>query len=112
MSYRFYRDDQGDPRAETGSAERLLGRFLESDLQGSVTMCDEVLAVLDDIAAGRRQRWQRTGNAHTLTLSKRRARIKAELGRAADLVLPPAELRQALLGWKALLGSRPRRRCR
>jgi uncharacterized protein YacL (UPF0231 family) len=112
MSYRFYRDDDGVPRAETARGERLLGRFLESDMQGSVGMCDEVLDVLDDIAAGRRQRWQRTGNAHTIFISKRRARIQAEFGRAVDLVLTPAELRQALLGWKALLGSRPPRRCR
>ncbi|NTU75762.1 MAG: hypothetical protein HGA86_06550, partial [Anaerolineaceae bacterium] len=42
-------------------------------------------------------RWQMTGNAHTLILGKRRARIHAEFGRSADLVLSTAELRQTLL---------------
>lgn len=112
MAHRFYRDDDGVPRAETGRKERLLGRFLEADIQGGSGMCAEVLSALDDIAAGRRKRWQLTGNAHTLTLSKLRARIHAEFGRAADLVLPVDELRRALLAWKALLGRKPPRRPR
>lgn len=112
MSYRFYRDDHGDLRAETGRGLRLLGRFLEADIQGGRGVCDEVLAAFADIAAGRRKRWQMTGNVHTLTLSKRRARLHAEFGRASDLVLTPAVLRQALLEWQALLenASRQRRR--
>jgi uncharacterized protein YacL (UPF0231 family) len=112
MSYRFYRDDHGDLRAETGRGLRLLGRFLEADIQDSRGVCDEVLAALADIAAGRRQRWRMTGNAHTLMLSKRRARIHAEFGRASDLVLAPAVLRQALLDWQALLEKKPPRRPR
>jgi uncharacterized protein YacL (UPF0231 family) len=112
MSYRFYRDDHGDLRAETGRGLRLLGRFLEADIQGSRGVCDEVLAAFADIAAGRRKRWQMTGNAHTLTLSKRRARIHAESGRNTDLVLSPAVLRQALLEWQALLENASRRRPR
>ena len=112
MVQRFYRDAKGDLRAETGRDRRLLGRFLEADVQGGGGMCDEVLAALDDIAAGRSKRWQMTGNAHTLILGKRRARIHAEFGRSADLVLSLAVLRQALLEWRALLenASRHRRR--
>jgi len=109
MVNRFYRDAKGDLKAKTGREQRLLGRFLEADLQGSVGMCDDVLAALDDIAAGRSQRWQMTGNAHTLVLSQRRARIHPEFGRALDLLLAPAELRQALLEWKALIGRKPSR---
>jgi hypothetical protein len=71
-----------------------------------------VLAALDDIAAGKRKRWRMTGNAHTLTISKRRARIHAEFGRAADLVLSPTVLRQALLDWQALLENASRHRSR
>ncbi len=107
MANRFYRDAQGDLRAETGRDRRLLGRFLEADMQGSNAMCDEVLSALDDIAAGRGKRWQMTGNAHTLVISKRRARIHAEFGRSKDLLLSPAALRLALLEWKALLDKKP-----
>jgi uncharacterized protein YacL (UPF0231 family) len=110
MSYRFYLDDDGDPRAETLRSQRLLGRFLESDIQDSHGLCADVLAALDDIASDRRKRWQMTGNAHTLILSKRRARIRAEFGRSSDLILPPAELRQVLLEWQELLESKPTRR--
>jgi len=106
MAHRYYRDAKGDPRAATGRDQRLLGLFLESDIQGSGGICDEVLSALDDIAAGRCKRWQMTGNAHSLILSKRRARIHAEFGKSPDLILSPAELRQALLEWKLLLGRK------
>lgn len=112
MTRRFYRDAKGDLRAETDRSQRLLGRFLEAEMQGSIGMCDEVLAALDDIAAGRSKRRQINGNAHTLILSKRRARIQAEFGRSPDLVLTPAELRQALLEWKALLDKKQPHRSR
>jgi len=103
MVNRFYRDAKGDFRAKTGRDQRLLGRFLETDMQGSIRMCDEVLAALDDITAGRKKHWQMTGNSHTLLLGKRLARIRAEFGSAPDLVLSLAGLRQALLEWKTLL---------
>jgi uncharacterized protein YacL (UPF0231 family) len=103
MSHRFYRDENGDPRASTGRERRLLGRFLEADIQGSPGLCDEVLAALEDIAAGRKKSWQMTGNAHTMVVHKRHARIQAESGRAVDLVLPTSELSLALLEWKILI---------
>lgn len=112
MAYRFFRDDDNDLRAATGRQRRLLGRFLEADIQGSRALCDEVLAALDDVMAGRRKRWQMTGNAHTLAAGKRTSRIRAEAGRAADLVLPTSELRLALLEWRLLLGGRDARRPR
>ena len=112
MAYRFFRDDDGDPRAETGRDRRLLGRFLEADIQGSRALCDEALAALEDVAAGRRRRWEMTGNGHTLSAGKRTSRIHAEAGRARDLVLPTSELRLALLEWRLLLGNKSSRRSR
>lgn len=112
MAYRFFRDDDGDPRAETGRERRLLGRFLEADIQGSRALCDEALAALDDVVAGRRRRWEMTGNAHSLSAGKRTSRIHAEAGRAGDLVLPTSELRLALLEWRLLLGGKRARRSR
>ncbi|MCX6558400.1 MAG: YacL family protein [Candidatus Aminicenantes bacterium] len=112
MTHRFYRDAKGDFRAKTGRDQRLLGRFLEADVQGSVGICDEVLAALDDIAAGRRKRWQMTGNVHTLIVSMRRARIRTEFASDPELILSPAALRQALLEWKTLIGRKTPRRSR
>jgi uncharacterized protein YacL (UPF0231 family) len=105
MANCFYRNGNGDLRAKTSRGQRLLGRFLEADIQGSVGLCDEILSALADIAAGRQRRWQMTGNAHTLVVSKRLARIRAELGSAPDLVISPAELRRALQEWKILLDT-------
>ena len=51
-------------------------------------------------------------HAHTLVVGKRRARIRADFGRSADLVLPTSELRLALLEWQTLLVRKPSRRSR
>jgi uncharacterized protein YacL (UPF0231 family) len=112
MANRFFRDDDGSLRAATGRQRRLLGRFLEADIQGGRALCDEVLAALDDVVAGRRRRWEMTGNAHSLSAGRRTSRIHAEAGRAADLLLPTCELRLALLEWRLLLGKGSSRRSR
>lgn len=103
MPHRFYRDAAGAFRAQVDSERALLGRFLEADVQGSPATCDLLLAALDEVASGRRTRWQQTGNAHTLIVGRRRARIRAEFGSAPDLILPFAELAQALREWRTLL---------
>ncbi|HNX98779.1 MAG TPA: YacL family protein [Candidatus Aminicenantes bacterium] len=103
MPHRFYRDAAGACRAQVDLEKELLGRFLEADVQGSQATCDNLLAALDEVAAGRRKRWQQTGNAHTLIVGRRRARIRAEFGSAPDLILPFGELVQALREWRALL---------
>ncbi len=105
MSDRFYRDGRGDCRAEVAPSRLLLGRYLESDIQGSVAMCDDALQAIADVEAGRRRRWRLTGNAHTLSFGRRRARIRAEFGSEPDLLLPLEELRRALLAWRALLAG-------
>lgn len=105
MPHRFYRDAHGDLRARVEPERRLLARFLEADIQGSPALCDEVLAALAEVADGRRRRWQRTGNAHTVIAGRRNVRIRAEFGSAPDLLLPLAELRQALVEWRTLLGD-------
>ena len=110
MANLFYRDEAGDPRARTGRERRLLGRFLESDIQGSIVLCDEALQAIAAVAAGRARNRRLGGNAHTVTVHKRTSRIRAEFGRAAELTLPTAELRLALLEWRLLLVGTPARR--
>ncbi len=105
MSHRFYRDAEGDFRAECGRGRALLGRYLEAEIQGSSGRCDSVLAALGEVAENRRKRWRETGNAHTLSVGSRRARISAEFGTAPDLVLPLTELIEVLREWRELLES-------
>ncbi|HWM90377.1 MAG TPA: hypothetical protein VN493_06380 [Thermoanaerobaculia bacterium] len=83
----------------------LLTRYLESDIQGSATSAQRLLDLLERIDAGEIERWEETGNAHTLELGPDGATIVSEWDEEA----PPqqvslAELRDALTGWLALLG--------
>lgn len=111
MAILFYRDEAGEPRARTGRELRLLGRFLEADIQGGVTLCDEALKAIGEVISGRARSRRLGGNAHTVTVHKRTSRIRAESGRGGELALPTAELRLALLEWRLLLGQKaPRRR--
>ena len=101
MSLELYRDPDGCPRARGG----LLARWLESDIQGSATAARGLLDLLDRIEAGEIERWEETGNAHTLELTPDGATIVPEWDEEA---LPQqvslAELREALNGWLKLIG--------
>lgn len=66
MKHRFYRDQAGDPRAEIRGAERLLGDFLESEVQDAAVVGRELLQRAAAVAAGREPAWEQSGNAHTI----------------------------------------------
>ena len=84
----------------------LLARFLESDIQGSATSTRRLLDLLDRIEAGEIERWEETGNAHTLELRPDGATIVPEWDeQAAPQRVSLAELRNALNGWLDLLAS-------
>ena len=54
--------------------------------------------------AGRADSWERTGNAHTLTLSPQGATIQDEMDEDADpYVFTLPELREAVEGWLSFL---------
>jgi hypothetical protein len=100
----LYRDGQGLPRARCEGEGDLLARFLESDVQGSVITAYDILGMLDRVESGETERWEGTGNAHTLTLTTGGALIQDELEDDAEaLNLSLAELREALDAWVALL---------
>lgn len=104
MGGRFYRDDSGDPRAEFEHPYELLGHFLESDVQGSISLCDEILGRIDKIFAGETKKWQQTGNAHTIVLSRRGACIEAEFGNVQEPCrLTLEHFKKAVSGWKSFL---------
>lgn len=100
----LYRDEQGLPRAQ---GEDLLARFLESDVQGSVITAYDILGMLDRVESGETDRWEGTGNAHTLTLTPHGALIQDELADDTEaLHLSLADLREALNAWISLLLDR------
>lgn len=106
MKLKFYRDDAGDARARgRGRGKRVAG-FLESDLQDSPESAQEILRAIEDIEAGRVDSWERTGNAHTLTLSPKGATLQNEMDEDAEpCVLSLPEIREALADWMAFLQS-------
>jgi uncharacterized protein YacL (UPF0231 family) len=102
----FYRDSAGDPRARCRAPYELLGHFLESDVQSNIALCEEILAVLDRMGRDEITRWQQTGNAHTLFLGKKEARIEAEYDEmVAPCRLTLDQLRGAVTRWSAFLGA-------
>ncbi len=112
MQLEFYWDEAGDPRARVSHAGGLgneVARFLESDLQGSAAAAEEVLRAIDEVESGRVPSWERTGNAHTLTLSRDGATLRNEQDDDAKphhVALPA--LHQAVGDWLAFLESRGR----
>ncbi len=97
----------GELRAESSPEARLLARFLEGEVQGSLRMGFELLDVLDDLAAGRRDRYEETGNAFTLELTAESASLHSEVTDEA-LDLEPADLREALAAWLVQQARGPR----
>lgn len=106
MKLHLYRDADGSPRARGERPEDLFAGYLESDLQGSVTSTVRLLDLLDRLEAGEIERWEETGNAHTLTLAPDGATIVAEWDEEAPAeVVPLADLRDGLSQWLELLGG-------
>ena len=109
---RVFRDDAGDLRAEDLSRRTrrgLLISFLESEVQGSVAVGREILEQLAQVVAGERPRATWIGNAHSLTMSKKTARIVDEMDSdAAVLRMPLGDLYSALDAWLDVLeGNEP-----
>ena len=105
MKLDLFRDEDGAPRARGRGRYARLAAYLESDVQGSRTLLRRIARALDAVEAGREERWEHTGNAHTLTLTRRGARIECEVeeGEPAEVTL--ADLRTALGWWEELLGA-------
>jgi hypothetical protein len=107
MKLDLYRDEEGLPRAAAEAPDGLLARFLESDVQGSVVTAYDILEMLDRVESGETDRWEGTGNAHTLTLTAEGAAIQDELAEDTEVLhLPLADLREALNAWIGLLLDR------
>jgi len=106
MQLEFYWDAAGDARARCKGPGQAVAGFLESDLQDSTAAAHEILRAVDDVESGRVPSWERTGNAHTLTLSPRGASIRDENdedARPYHLSLPA--LREVVADWVSFLDS-------
>ena len=104
MRLEFYRDADGAPGARGQGHGRRLAAFLAGDLQDSPEAAREVLRAIEAVETGRAPSWERTGNAHTLTLSSLGAEIQSEAeADAAPSHVPLAVLRERVADWLAFL---------
>ncbi len=104
MKLDLYLDDHGLPRARWQGPYDLVARFLESDVQGSVTTAQDLLGLVDRVESGDLDRWEGTANIHTLTLGQEGAVLVDELDETSPAQsITLAELREALEAWMALL---------
>jgi uncharacterized protein YacL (UPF0231 family) len=108
MKLKFYRDTAGDARAQGRGRGKVLAGFLESDLQDSPAAAREVLRAIEDVEAGRLDTWERTGNAHTLTLSPEGATLQNEIDEDSEPCrLSLLEIRAAVADWISFLEEPP-----
>ena len=103
-----YRDVDGVCRVDAADVHRLIGSYLEQDIQSDVSACDELTMILDEVVSKRRDGWSRTGNAHTITFHADGVSIANEwddsLGSA---VLPPELFRQCVTAWRQCITADP-----
>lgn len=74
---KFFRDIDGNPRAESGLSSEVLAGFLSEDIQDSLAACREILVAIERLLSGEPAAWRRVGNAHVLSLSKDEAVIES-----------------------------------
>ncbi len=99
------RADDGTLKAQTEPGMTLLGNFLEEDVQESASYCHELLAVLEKVALGEEGSWERTGNAHTVTVNRDGVSIEGEFDEdERTLTLSPEDFRKALEHWLSFIG--------
>ncbi|TAL35507.1 MAG: hypothetical protein EPN93_10225 [Spirochaetes bacterium] len=103
MTFDFFYDSDGDARAKMDGPHERAGDYLESDIQGSAAQAKRILAAVDDILAGRLERFQETGNANTLVLSVKDVRIIPESGDAPPLYMDIADFRELVAAWLRFL---------
>jgi len=91
----FYKDDNGQPCAR-GRDQRLL----QTDLQGSVAVTRDLIAML----ANGSERGEFNGNGHCVTISPVMATIESNFDdEAPDRRLPRSELLQQVQAWLSFI---------
>jgi hypothetical protein len=99
-----FTDHHGFPRIEVAPLPATVESFLEQDIQGSTEYADELIAVVDRIAAGSLQNWEATGNAFAIVLSRDGVSIDCVWGED-NCTLSLADFRESLVAWRNFISS-------
>jgi hypothetical protein len=82
--------------------------FFTLDIQDSEGDLQDLLTVLDDLIAGQRTHWQRSGNAYSLTLTPDGAALTPIMvNDQPSHCLSLADLRTAAIAWQHQLKAPP-----
>ena len=101
---RCFTDHHGFRRIDVAPLPETVGSFLELDIQGSAESTDELIAVLDRIAAGSLQNWEATGNTFAVVLSRDGASINCVWG-DDNCTVSLADFRESLVAWRNFISS-------
>lgn len=95
------RDEAGNLRAEGDSNRHLLFAFLEGEVQESVAVADELLEGIREVLLGKLRRFAWTGNARSVVITGKRARIVDDFqDERAELRIPLFDFQAAITTWK------------
>jgi hypothetical protein len=101
---RCFTDHLGFRRIRVAPLPETVGSFLELDVQGSAESADELIAVIDRIAAGRLQKWEATANTFAVVLSRDRVSIDCVWGDDSCTV-SLADFRESLMVWRTFISG-------
>lgn len=99
-----YKDENGYPRAMADDEQNeVVAAFLEQDIQGSISMVEELLRVLDQVKNGQLKNWEGTGNAHTVVITPEAVVFENEFEDGLRSTISPNEFEMALRSWQMVL---------
>lgn len=103
----FYRDEDGVPKVRAENANsRVLGNFLESDIQDDIVTCRELVTRIDGGIGENDDAVEFTGNRHAVTFTGDTVIISSHIeGDDSSAMLEPRQVEIALKGWLDFIES-------
>jgi len=97
INIQFYRDAEGYFKADTDAQYLLLGQYFETEVQGVIGVCTDLLETIQEIAIGDRTELEGVGNAYGLKINSKRVTIWNEFAETEQtLDIPLSDFKQAL----------------
>jgi uncharacterized protein YacL (UPF0231 family) len=104
MDIKIYKDRDGYPRVDSPESIKILGWFLEQDIQRSINSCDEMLAIIDSVQQEKINYWTGTGNAHTISMTPELVTILNEFSDDVEpCSMKISEFKSAIILWRKFI---------
>ncbi|QVN14296.1 MULTISPECIES: hypothetical protein [Burkholderia] len=100
---KIYVDERGFLHAEMAEGQKIVGDFLSGDVQGSVYAADEYINACLSVENGEVEKWEGTGNAHTVIIEKGGVEIFNEYTEESLRIIGIKTFRSYLEGWRRYL---------